>query len=76
MNHPLPADSPDLEAHLTALLDKLTTQQKVRLLSGESPWSLPAEPAIGLRSIVMSDGPSGVRGGSMDDRDPSASLPS
>ncbi|MFE3026242.1 beta-glucosidase family protein [Nocardia tengchongensis] len=76
MNHPLPADSPDLEAHLTALLDKLTTQQKVRLLSGDSAWSLPAEPAIGLRSIVMSDGPSGVRGVSMDDRDPSASLPS
>ncbi|MFE3002663.1 hypothetical protein ACFXG4_47825, partial [Nocardia sp. NPDC059246] len=76
MNQPLPADAPDLEAHLAALLDKLSLEQKVRLLSGASVWSLPSEPAIGLRSIVMSDGPSGVRGGSMDDRDPSASLPS
>ncbi|MFE3055139.1 beta-glucosidase [Nocardia sp. NPDC059236] len=76
MNQPLPADAPDLEAHLAALLDKLSLEQKVRLLTGASVWSLPAEPAIGLRSIVMSDGPSGVRGGSMDDRVPSASLPS
>ncbi|WP_308166737.1 beta-glucosidase family protein [Nocardia albiluteola] len=76
MNTPLHTDAPELEGHLAALADKLSLEQKVRLLSGASIWSLHEEPAIGLRSIVMSDGPSGVRGVSMDDRDPSASLPS
>ncbi|MUL48771.1 glycosyl hydrolase [Mycobacterium sp. CBMA293] len=64
------------DADLVALVDKLTLEQKIRLLSGASIWSLHGEPTIGLRSIVMSDGPSGVRGLSLDDRDPSASLPS
>ncbi|MFI9786305.1 beta-glucosidase [Kitasatospora sp. NPDC051984] len=62
--------------HLTALLERLTLEQKVRLLTGASVWSLHEEPAVGLRSIVVSDGPTGVRGTAMDDRDPSASLPS
>ncbi|MCC2318827.1 beta-glucosidase family protein [Cellulomonas chengniuliangii] len=34
------------------------------------------EPEIGLRAIVMSDGPSGVRGTVWDERDPSLNLPS
>jgi beta-glucosidase len=33
----------------------------VALLSGRDKWSLPALPAIGLESIVMSDGPTGVK---------------
>jgi len=61
---------------ITALVERLTLQQKVRLLTGASVWSLHDEPAVGLRSIVVSDGPTGVRGSAMDDRDPSASLPS
>ncbi|MFE7332152.1 beta-glucosidase [Streptomyces sp. NPDC057565] len=59
----------------TELVDRLSLEQKVRLLTGASVWSLHDEPAVGLRSIVVSDGPSGVRGTAMDDRDPSASLP-
>ncbi|MER6365420.1 glycoside hydrolase family 3 C-terminal domain-containing protein [Kitasatospora sp. NPDC001527] len=61
---------------ITALVERLTLEQKVRLLTGASMWSLHDEPAVGLRSIVVSDGPTGVRGTAMDDRDPSASLPS
>ncbi len=38
-------------------------------------WSLKPEPAVGLRRIVVSDGPAGVRGERWDERDPSASLP-
>ena len=32
-------------------------------------------PAIGLRAMVVSDGPAGVRGITMDERNPAASLP-
>lgn len=64
------------EDQIAGLAGQLTLEQKVRLLSGTSVWSLHDEPAVGLRAIVMSDGPSGVRGLSMDARDPSASLPS
>jgi beta-glucosidase len=55
---------------------KLTLEQKVRLLTGEDFWAVPAEPAIDLRRLVLSDGPAGVRGELWDDRDPSANVPS
>jgi beta-glucosidase len=34
----------------------------VRLLTGGNVFTLAAEPAIGLRSVALSDGPTGVRG--------------
>src|SRR3954467_3681107 len=54
----------------------LSLEQKVRLLTGAAFWSLYAEPAIGLRRLVMSDGPAGVRGERWDEREPSANVPS
>ena len=57
-------------------LATLSLEQKVRLLTGATFWSLHAEPAIGLRRIVVSDGPAGVRGELWDERDPSANIPS
>jgi beta-glucosidase len=65
-----------LESRITELVDQLTLEQKVRLLTGEGWWSVPAEPAIGLRALVVSDGPAGVRGTHWSELDPSASLPS
>src|SRR3954464_16022926 len=65
-----------MEDVLHERLSALTLEQKVRLLTGADFWSLYAEPAIGLRSIVMSDGPAGVRGRLWDERDPSANVPS
>jgi beta-glucosidase len=54
-----------------ALLARLSLEEKVALLSGQDKWSLPALPAIGLESIVMSDGPTGVKGdGSVPIRSP------
>ena len=47
----------------------------MRLLTGADNWSTCPLPAIGLRPMVMSDGPAGVRGQTMDERHPSASLP-
>jgi beta-glucosidase len=46
-----------------ALLARLSLEEKVSLLSGKDHWSLPALPSIGLESIVMSDGPTGVKCG-------------
>jgi beta-glucosidase len=61
---------------LLSLISRLTLEKKVRLLTGADSWSLPALPEIGLRSIVFSDGPAGVRGRTWDERAPSISFPS
>ena len=47
----------------------------MRLLTGADSWRTHGAAALGLRPIVMSDGPAGVRGITKDDRNPSASLP-
>ena len=44
------------------LLARLSLEEKVSLLSGKDHWSLPALPTIGLDALVMSDGPTGVKG--------------
>ncbi|MEV5138055.1 hypothetical protein AB0K61_10710, partial [Streptomyces syringium] len=58
------------------IVDALDLDTKARLLSGQDMWSLPAVPGIGLRSVVMSDGPVGVRGVRWSADDPSLALPS
>ncbi|MFF5085201.1 beta-glucosidase [Actinoplanes sp. NPDC000266] len=58
------------------LLGQLTLEEKVSLLAGQDFWSLPAIERIGLRSLVMSDGPIGVRGVGWAPDDPSIALPS
>ncbi|GII42271.1 glycoside hydrolase family 3 C-terminal domain-containing protein [Planotetraspora phitsanulokensis] len=61
---------------LDHLVGKLDLDQKVRLLTGATVWRTGAEPDIGLRSMVTSDGPAGVRGEGWDERDTSLTLPS
>ncbi|MEU6998760.1 glycoside hydrolase family 3 C-terminal domain-containing protein [Nonomuraea sp. NPDC046570] len=56
-------------------LSKLDLDTKVRILAGQDMWSLPSVPSVGLDSIVMSDGPIGVRGVTWAG-DPSVALPS
>jgi beta-glucosidase len=58
------------------LLAALCLEEKVRLLTGADNWRTEPAPAIGLRSMVVSDGPAGVRGTTMDERNPASSLPS
>ncbi|GFJ85290.1 glycoside hydrolase family 3 protein [Phytohabitans houttuyneae] len=57
-------------------LAALDLETKVKLLSGQDFWTLPAIPEIGLRSLVMSDGPIGLRGIGWRPDDPSIALPS
>ena len=67
-----PPTAPDADR---ALLARLSLSQKVALLTGADSWRIPGCPEIGLRPIVTSDGPSGVRGRTKDERTPSTSLP-
>ncbi|HEY9374855.1 beta-glucosidase family protein [Streptomyces sp.] len=64
------------EATVEAALATLDLDAKTRLLGGQDMWSLPALPEIGLASLVMSDGPIGVRGVRWTADDPSVALPS
>ncbi len=66
----------EVEAVVEAALGKLDLDAKARLLAGQDMWSLPELPEIGLRSLVMSDGPIGVRGTRWTADDPSVALPS
>jgi len=59
-----------------ALLAELDLDAKASLLAGQDVWSLPALPRIGLGSLVLSDGPVGVRGVRWSPDDPSVTLPS
>jgi beta-glucosidase len=54
----------------------LTLEEKVTLLTGRDFWTTWPVEKIGLRRILVSDGPSGVRGEVWDERDPSLNLPS
>ncbi|RKR87721.1 beta-glucosidase [Micromonospora pisi] len=64
------------ESAIERALGALDLESKVRLLSGQNWWTLPALPQIGLASLVMSDGPIGVRGIGWRPDDPSVALPS
>jgi beta-glucosidase len=73
----LPATPPAIDAReLAELVATLSLEQKVRLLTGADFWALYDEPAVGLRRLVVSDGPAGVRGETWDERDTSANVPS
>jgi beta-glucosidase len=66
----------DHEAELAGRLAQLSLEQKVQLMTGADIWSLYPMPDIGLRRLVTSDGPAGVRGETWDERSPSANVPS
>lgn len=51
------------QSQLDMLLDDLTLQEQVALLSGEDFWSLPAIERLGIGKLRVTDGPNGARGG-------------
>jgi len=64
------------DRELAGLVAALPLERRVALLTGADFWSLHPEPAVGLRRLVVSDAPAGVRGERWDERDPSANVPS
>jgi beta-glucosidase len=54
---------PAREHRIDDMLSRLTLEQKIDLLGGVSVWYTHPEPAIGLTSMRMSDGPAGLRSG-------------
>ena len=64
------------DTRLADALAALTLEEKVQLLTGRDFWTTWPIERIGLRRILVSDGPSGVRGEVWDERDPSLNLPS
>ncbi len=57
----IPTSTSDLEQRIDALLQKLTVREKVSLLSGKDPWQTVPIERLGIPSLVMTDGPHGVR---------------
>jgi beta-glucosidase len=48
---------------IAAILDRMTLEEQVSLLSGEDFWSLPAVGRLGIEKLRVTDGPNGARGG-------------
>ena len=72
----IPMTDPTTDAAARRALAQLTLEEKVQLLTGRDFWNTWPMEKIGLRRILVSDGPSGVRGETWDERDPSLNLPS
>ncbi len=72
----MPNDDSAPDNRLSDALGALSLEEKVQLLTGRDFWTTWPLETIGLRRILVSDGPSGVRGEVWDERDPSLNLPS
>src|SRR5215469_13253563 len=57
------------------LIAALSLVDEALLLTGADAWRTHGAEALGLRQMVMSDGPAGARGVTLDERQPSTSLP-
>lgn len=69
------SDAHDPSTRYAALVARLDLPAKVRLLTGETAFTLPGEERIGLAPLAFSDGPTGVRGLKFAGGDPVALLP-
>ncbi len=54
-------DLKELEKRADELLNKLTLEEKILLLSGKDDWNTAPIQRLGIPSITMTDGPHGVR---------------
>ena len=65
-----------VEAAVEGAITRLDLETKVRLLTGFDFWAMYPAPEIGLRPLIVSDGPAGVKGGSIGHDETTTSLPS
>ncbi|BCW48190.1 glycoside hydrolase family 3 N-terminal domain-containing protein [Arthrobacter sp. StoSoilB13] len=65
-----------VDQRMEALLNELSLEEKIQLLTGRDFWTTWPMEKIGLRRILVSDGPTGVRGEAWDERQPSVNFPS
>ncbi|WP_294764805.1 glycoside hydrolase family 3 C-terminal domain-containing protein [uncultured Rhodoferax sp.] len=63
------------QATITALLDQLTLEEQVSLLTGADFWSTQPVPRLNIGAIKVSDGPNGARGGMFKDGPTTACFP-
>jgi beta-glucosidase len=51
----------DIEERIEGLLQQMTLREKCAILSGKDNWHTVPIERLGIQSIVMTDGPHGVR---------------
>lgn len=51
----------DHDARARELVGKMTLDEKISLLAGETPFSIRAIPRLGIPQVLLADGPQGVR---------------
>jgi beta-glucosidase len=52
-----------IEDCITALVDQMTLEEQISILSGQDFWSVPAVERLGIGALRVTDGPNGARGG-------------
>lgn len=56
------SEGPEAESFIETCIGSMALEAKARLLSGADSFSLHSDESIGLERLVLSDGPTGVRG--------------
>ncbi|MEQ1900396.1 MAG: glycoside hydrolase family 3 C-terminal domain-containing protein [Devosia sp.] len=63
------------EARIHDLVDQMSLEEQVSLLSGADAWTIPAITRLGLGRLKVTDGPNGARGEDFVGGTPSAAYP-
>jgi beta-glucosidase len=74
-----PAEAADFRAAASALVARMTLEEKAGLCSGRDFWTTKSIPRLGIPSIFMTDGPAGLRkaaGADFTNSQPATSFPS
>ncbi|TLN05862.1 glycoside hydrolase family 3 protein, partial [bacterium] len=61
MSDPKPSTTATIDLEVERLLQALTLQEKITLLSGQDAWRTAAIPRLSIEPVTMTDGPHGVR---------------